>query len=78
MKKVWQAYDCPISGIDFDIDAEHLVHQRQRFYCSACGQEHTAGVDVEVETFVDAPDGLEYPALPADPSEIAALLLAAS
>lgn len=73
MTRVWQAYDCPLSGIDFDLDARHLVHQRQKFYCSACGQEHTAGVDVEVETFVEAADGLQYPSLPVDEAGIVAL-----
>lgn len=70
---IWQAYDCPLSGIDFDLDAEHLVHQGQKFYCSACGQEHTAGVDVEVETFVETPAGLQFPDLPADQAALNAL-----
>lgn len=59
---VWQAYDCPESGLDFDLHEGSLVFWGQPIDCSGCGKAHIAGTDVEIETCteeVDASGNLE-------------------
>jgi hypothetical protein len=53
MPEVWQEYDCPDTGLDFDIFPPHLLKRGDVFHCSGCGQDHTAGVDVMVQQCVD-------------------------
>ena len=69
--EVWQAYDCPVSGIDFDLHNEHLVHQGQRFHCCGCGGEHVAGVDVRIETCIEMGEERKFCDLPASDDELA-------
>lgn len=38
----WQDYDCPISGIDFDLVGDAMVFEGDSFYCSGCGSHHIA------------------------------------
>lgn len=52
-RDLWQSYDCPSQGVDFDLDGEGLVFYGQRIECSACGGSHVGGEEVSVETCVD-------------------------
>lgn len=36
----WQEYDCPVTGIDFDLDA--MVCQGDAFDCPGCRGTHVA------------------------------------
>ncbi len=72
-REVSQEYDCPHS-IDFDLDGERLVYKGQRFHCSGCGGEHTAGVDVEVSTMVEDGDERSWPDLPESAEALRALV----
>lgn len=38
----WQDYDCPNSGMDFDLDGDAMVYDGDSFYCSGCGSHHIA------------------------------------
>lgn len=38
----WQDYDCPDSGIDFDLWDEQMVFEGDSFHCSGCWGEHVA------------------------------------
>lgn len=70
---IWQDYDCPLSGIDFDIHGTDIVAIGETFYCSGCGKTHTAGVDVNLQTYVSIGDGkLDYRGMPKDAEEKAA------
>jgi hypothetical protein len=71
---IWQEYDCPQCGIDFDIAGEQILAVGERFYCSGCGEHHTAGEDGPKETMVRlVPDGeLTFRDLPKDAPEKAA------
>lgn len=69
-REVWQAYDCPLSGVDFDLTGEQMVHQGQRFRCAGCGQEHMAGVHVRVETFEEVDGSTFFPGLPATADDL--------
>lgn len=57
MSTKWQEYDCPITGIDFDINEPNLVVRGQVFHCSGCWGTHTAGVDVDINEYTENPDG---------------------
>lgn len=73
---IWQEYDCPFSGIDFDLTDHEILAVGERCYCSGCGGFHTAGEDGPDETFVRlTPDGdLIYRDLPRDAAEKSAWL----
>lgn len=61
-REVWMSYDCPHS-FDFDLHDQSLVYKGQNFYCSGCGGEHVAGVDVQIQVGVDvqtAPNEYDY------------------
>ena len=73
-REVSQEYDCPHST-DFDLEGERLVYKGQRFHCSGCGQEHTAGVDVEVSTMVNDGDERSFPDLPETAEALRALVV---
>lgn len=49
---IWQEYDCPDSGVDFDIDEAGLVAVGEQFYCPGCGKHHTATIDFPENTYV--------------------------
>lgn len=51
-REVWMEYDCP-NGADNDLHDDSLVYKGQRFTCAICGNEHTAGVDVQIGVGVD-------------------------
>lgn len=38
----WQEYDCPVCGIDFDLDGSDMVVEDESFHCPGCGQMHVA------------------------------------
>lgn len=73
---IWQQYDCPKSGIDFDIFDGEILAAGERCYCSGCGGYHTAGKDGPNETIVRlAADGeMIFRDLPKDAAEKAAWL----
>lgn len=69
-REVWQDYDCPLSGIDFDLTDGQMVHEGMRFRCPGCGREHMANVDIEVHTYVDDGCVVSYPDLPATAEDL--------
>lgn len=74
--EIWQDYDCPDSGIDFDIDEADIVSVGDQFYCSGCGKQHTATLDFPSNTYVRLSPGgeLENRRIPKDAGEKAAWL----
>jgi hypothetical protein len=74
--EIWQEYDCPDSGIDFDIAEADIVAVGERFYCSGCGKQHTATLDFPATTYVRLSPGgdLEFRRTPKDAAEKAAWL----
>lgn len=67
---IWQDYDCPLSGIDVDLHAADIVAIGDTFYCAGCWKNHTAGVDVNLQTYVRMADGeLSYRGMPKDALE---------
>lgn len=66
----FQEYECPISRIDFDFNDAEIVIYGESFYCSGCGGNHTAGVDVQMQTAIGLEDGdLEFRGLPKNNEE---------
>ena len=57
----WQEYDCPIQQADVDLFDESMVYQGQTFHCHWCGGSHTAGVDVNINTYAANEDSVELP-----------------
>lgn len=72
-REVFQEYDCP-QGMDFDLDGDRLVYKGQAIQCSGCGQQHIAGVDVTVHTFVDQGDERTYPDTPESAEDLRRLI----
>uniref|UniRef100_A0A6M3MCJ7 Uncharacterized protein n=1 Tax=viral metagenome TaxID=1070528 RepID=A0A6M3MCJ7_9ZZZZ len=72
-REVTQEYDCPHS-MDFDLEGDSLVYKGQRFHCSGCRGEHTAGVDVEVSTMVEDGEDRSWPDLPESAEALRALM----
>jgi hypothetical protein len=72
-REVSQEYDCPHS-MDFDLEGDSLVYKGQSFYCSGCGQEHTAGLDVQVSTMVEDGEDRTWPDLPESAEALRALV----
>lgn len=73
---IWQEYDCPDSGIDFDIAEADIVAVGEQFYCPGCGKQHTATLDFPATTYVRLLPGgdLEFRRTPKDSAEKAAWL----
>jgi hypothetical protein len=69
--EIWQEYDCPDSGIDFDIDEGEIVAVGEQFYCCGCGQKHTATLGFPKNTCVRLLPGgdLEFRRTPRDATE---------
>ena len=69
--EIWQEYDCPESGIDFDIDEPNLVCVGEQFYCCGCGMQHTATIDFPENTYIRLSVGgeLEYRRTPVSTAE---------
>lgn len=47
--KRWQDYDCPVTGIDFDLGTESwapMVYEGDDFHCSGCGGTHVATAEL--------------------------------
>ena len=67
---IWQEYDCPKCGIDFDIYGSNILAIGEKCYCSGCGGYHTAE-DVIKETMIRlVTDGeLVFRGLPKDANE---------
>lgn len=72
--EIWQAYDCPLSGIDFDLHGADLVHKGQSFHCPGCGQDHIAGVDVQVETCIETGGARRFCDLPGTAGDLARIM----
>lgn len=53
----WQDYDCPLSGIDFDLNDDDMVFEGDRFHCSGCWQEHEATPALIQQYERELPDG---------------------
>ena len=68
---IWQEYDCPESGIDFDLDEADIVAVGEKFYCSGCRKHHTATRDFPANTYVRLSHGgeLEFRGVPKDVDE---------
>lgn len=76
---IWQEYDCPGSGIDFDLHGTEILAIGEQCYCSGCGRNHTAGADIRLQTYVRKADGeLDYRDAPKDAEEKAAWLAEAA
>ncbi len=74
---IWQEYDCPNSGIDFDIHGAEILAIGEQFYCA--GRNHTAGKDIELQTYVRKADGeLDFRPAPKDAQEKEAWIAAAT
>ncbi len=69
---IWQDYDCPNCGIDFDLHGADILAIGEKCYCSGCGQYHTAGIDI-MQTCIHSSNGeLECRGVPKDAAEKAA------
>ena len=69
---IWQEFDCPNQGIDFDIAGADILAAGESVYCSGCGQYHTAEEAKITETMFkrddeDAP--IEFRGLPRSAEE---------
>lgn len=62
--ELWQEYDCPACGIDFDIHEDRLLVAGESFDCSGCDGRHVAGVDGPTETYARRGAGSELVILP--------------
>lgn len=75
-KYIFQEYDCPESGIDFDLAGEEIVTKGQKFICRCCHKEYVAGVDAAMQTAVGFMAGkdikLDFRDLPTDEVQKAA------
>jgi hypothetical protein len=60
MSDIWQEYDCPISGIDFDLCPP--VYEGDSFHCSGCWGSHIATPDL-VQQYERTPEGVRVVAL---------------
>jgi len=69
---IFQEYDCPLTGIDRDLHDDEIVFLGESFHCPLCAHEHTAGVDVQMQTVI-GPGGDEpfedFRPLPKDATE---------
>lgn len=75
IKDLWQSYECPQGTVNFDLSGDHMVLTGEKFDCSHCRGQHTAGSDVDVQLHVCfGDDGLSCWPLPANVYEKAALL----
>ena len=76
MPDMWQEYDCPACGMDFELDACDILAVGESCYCSGCGGHHTAGQDGPTETMLRlyVNGELSYRGLPRDAAEKAAWL----
>lgn len=74
-RQIWQDYDCPACGIDFDLFNEEILTPGEQCPCSGCGGYHTAGKDGPSETMLSDP--FEIRELPRDATEKAAWILEA-
>lgn len=73
--EISQEYDCPESGIDFDLHGTDILALGESCYCSGCGKHHTAGKDIDLNTYIRLPDGtLSCRHTPKNAEEKAALI----
>lgn len=62
---IWQEYDCPATGLDFDLDGAQILIAGESFNCAGCRGTHTAGIDGPTHTALRFRDGSEeYRGLP--------------
>lgn len=68
---IFQSYDCPFSGIDFDLAGLDILATGESTYCSGCGQYHTANEAGITETTIRlvADGDFQYRGLPKDEFE---------
>ena len=78
----FQEYDCPHTGIDFDLSGDRILVAGEVFDCPGCGGQHQAGVDGPRETVFPTGASEEpwftFRALPADSAEKALWLAQAA
>lgn len=76
---IWQEYDCPGSGIDFDLHGSEILAVGEQCYCSGCDRFHTAGSDIQPQTYIRLADGeLDYRDAPKGAEEKAAWIAEAA
>lgn len=73
-RSIWQEYDCPACGIDFDLFEDELLAVGEQCYCSGCGGHHKAGPGEPIDqTYMIGRDGeLIIRGVPADAAQKAA------
>lgn len=69
-RDVWQAYDCPTCGCDFDLEDDQMVHIGQQFVCSC--ETVLEATDGLIETFEVNGDIMTFPPNPRTASALAA------
>lgn len=67
---VWQSYDCPMCGCDFDLEDERMVHIGQQFVCSC--ETVLEATDELIESFETNGDLMTFPPNPRTASALAA------
>ena len=74
---IWQEYDCPVCGMDFDLAEDQILAVGESCSCSGCGGQHIAGLDGgpnETMIRLVADGAIEFRPLPRDAAEKAAWL----
>lgn len=69
---IWQEFDCPLSGIDFDIAGADILTAGDSTYCSGCGQHHTtaeANITGTMFRTTNEDEPIEYRGLPIDAAQ---------
>lgn len=74
MNAIWQEYDCPRCGIDFDLNGAEIVSEGEYFHCSGCGGTHVGGKDGPTQTCVSIGGTLDFRGVPPDAETKAAWL----
>lgn len=72
---LWQEYDCPYTGMDFDLCGEEIVAQGDIVICSCCNRGFIASKEAVANTYVKNLDGtLTIVELPKNAEERQALI----
>lgn len=80
--EIFQEYDCPFCGVDFDLFGQNIVIGGEKFRCIGCGNLLQGGVDGPRETVLPTGDDeapfFEFRGLPADVAQKKAWLAEAA
>jgi len=80
--EIFQEYDCPFCGVDFDLFGPSIVTGGEKFHCVGCGATLQGGVDGPRQTILptgaDEEPFFEFRKLPASLAEKQAWLTEAS